>query len=92
MTEKEWTANVLELLDMFGWRAIHMIPLRTKHGWRTAIQGPGCLGCPDVFAVKGDRLVAAELKVNRNKPDGDQQLWLELLQRAGWQGLLVVPR
>jgi hypothetical protein len=83
MTEAELTGAVLDLLDVLGWRAMHTRPARTAHGWRTPLQGPTAVGWPDIVAVKGDRLLAAELKVGRNKPSPDQLAWLDALSAAG---------
>ena len=91
MTEKQWTANVLELCRMFGWHAIHQIPLRTKHGWRTGVQGSGAVGFPDVLACRPPRLVAAELKIGNRQPDGDQLYWLEMLERSGCEIFVWYP-
>jgi hypothetical protein len=62
------------------WRAIHTYPLRTKHGWKTGVSGPGCSGFPDVLAVKDGRLVAAELKSAKGRLTQD---WLRDLAAAG---------
>jgi hypothetical protein len=83
MTEAELTAAVLELLDLFGWRAIHARPARTAHGWRTPLQGPTAIGFPDILAVRGDRILAAELKVGRNTVTPEQAVWLAVLAQAG---------
>jgi hypothetical protein len=83
MTENDLTAAVLELLDLFGWRAVHARPARTAHGWRTPLQGPTAAGFPDIFAVKGNRILAAELKVGRNRVTPEQAGWLKVLALAG---------
>jgi hypothetical protein len=89
-SEAEFQAAVLELLGFLGWRAIHCRPLRTKHGWRVAIAGPGCVGWPDVVAVKTrpelggrHRALAAELKGIHGRLSADQRVWLGLLAGAG---------
>lgn len=83
MTEAELQSAVLELLHLLGYRAMHTRPARTRSGWRTPLQGPTSPGWPDVFAVKGSRAIAAELKVGRNKPTPEQTAWLEALAAAG---------
>jgi hypothetical protein len=77
VTERQWTDNVLELCRLFGWHAVHMIPLRTKHGWRTGVQGNGAIGW---------------LKCGRaNKPTREQSHWLELLARCGCETFVWYP-
>jgi hypothetical protein len=89
-SEADYQAAVLELLGILGWRCVHHHPLRTKHGWRTGVQGPGCAGWPDVVAVKTrpelggrHRMLAAELKSRRGRVEPDQRVWLDLLAAAG---------
>jgi hypothetical protein len=83
MTEAELTTAVLELLDVLGFRAMHTRPARTAHGWRTPLQGPTAVGFPDIVALKGTRLVVAELKVGRNQVTPAQQAWLDAFSAAG---------
>jgi hypothetical protein len=83
MTEADLTAAVLELLDALGWRACHHRPARTSSGWRTPVQGPTATGWPDVVAVRGERIIAVELKVRCNRPTPAQVAWLEALGAAG---------
>jgi hypothetical protein len=82
MTESDLLRGVLDLAKLLGWRTIHVRPGRTAHGWRTAVQGDGA-GWPDVFAVRGDRLIGAELKSGRGQLATDQSAWLEALATAG---------
>jgi hypothetical protein len=89
-SESEYQASILELLGVLGWRAVHHRPLRSQRGYRTGIQGPGCAGFPDVFAVQTRselggrrRVLAAELKGERGRLTADQRSWLSLLAAAG---------
>jgi hypothetical protein len=67
---------------LFGWRTLHVRPARTDRGWRTPLQGDG-QGWPDVFAVRGTRAVAAELKSERGRLGPGQADWLAALEQAG---------
>jgi hypothetical protein len=89
-SERTFQSDILELLALLGWRAVHHHPLRTKAGWRTGIEGPGCAGFPDLFAVKvtpypsgGNRVLAAELKSATGRVEADQAEWLRLLAAGG---------
>ena len=82
-SERTYQTDVLELFGVLGWRAIHHHPLRTKHGWRTGVEGPGCAGFPDVLAVRGQRIVAGELKSRTGRIGADQRAWLDALAQAG---------
>jgi len=80
-TEKEFGQQIEDLLNLFGWRWCHFRPARTEQGWRTAISG--YQGFPDYVAVRGDRLVIAELKSDKGKVSEHQQAWIEALTQAG---------
>jgi hypothetical protein len=82
MTENDLLRGVLDLARILGWRTIHIRPARTAHGWRTAVQGDG-IGWPDVVAVRGSRIVAAELKASKGRTTPEQDAWLEALAATG---------
>lgn len=82
MSEADLTVSVLELCRIFRWRCVHFRPARTAKGWRTPVAGDGA-GWPDILAVRGDRMVAAELKAGRNRPSPEQLAWLDALAATG---------
>lgn len=75
-TEASFTAQVLQLAKIRGWRTAHFRPGRTERGWRTAVSGDG-KGFPDLVMLRGARVVVAELKVNKNPPTAEQRQWIE---------------
>lgn len=81
MSETELLNGILAMAQVFGWRSAHFRPARTEHGWRTAVSGDG-KGFPDVFLVRADRLVIAELKSARGALSVEQRLWLDDLART----------
>lgn len=82
MAEGDLLRGVLDLCRVLGWRTIHIRPARTAYGWRTPVQGDG-EGWPDLFAVRGDRAIAAELKADRGRTTSEQDAWLAALEAAG---------
>ena len=86
ITEGEFTTQVIELAQAYGWQVCHFRPARTARGWRTAMQGHA--GFPDIVAVRYGRKVGAELKVGSNKPTEQQLLWLH---HWGADGYLWYP-
>jgi hypothetical protein len=90
MTEADLLRGVLDMAGVLGWRSAHFRPGRTAHGWRTAVSGDG-KGFPDLFLVRGRRLVAAELKAKAGRLTPDQALWLELLAAAGVEAGIWTP-
>lgn len=82
ISESEFLDQVIALAHVYRWFCVHFRPARTADGWRTAVSGDG-KGWPDVFAVSGSQRWAAELKVGKNKPTGEQTEWLKRLETAG---------
>ena len=83
ITEKAFTQMVLDLAALHGWKAVHFRPAMNRRGvFSTPVQGDG-IGWPDIFAARGNRLVAAELKIGNNKPTVAQTAWLLALGGAG---------
>lgn len=83
MTEAELLEGVLKLARMYGWRAAHFRPCQTGRGWRTPVQADGA-GFPDLILVRGDRVIAAELKRElAPQPAVEQWAWLDALAGAG---------
>ena len=82
ISEQQLTDAVIEMAQWFGWKIVHFRPARTSQGWRTAVQGDG-IGWPDLFAVRDDRIIAAELKSSRGRVAADQVSWLDALATAG---------
>ena len=80
-TEREFSQQVEDLLNLFGWRWCHFRPARTEHGWRTAISG--YQGFPDYIAVRGEMLLIVELKSEKGKVTEQQQEWLDALKACG---------
>ncbi len=71
----------------------------TARSWRTAIQGDA--GFPDIVAVRGDRMLFAELKAEKGKLSAEQEEWIATLKasatwlsgsRARWHPQVYVWR
>lgn len=89
-TEAEFTRQVLKLANVRGWLSAHFRPARTERGWRTAVSGDGA-GFPDLILCRRERLVVAELKVGKNKPSPDQQLWITAWTLVGAEVFVWYP-
>lgn len=81
-TEQMLTNYVIELCRELGWLVVHFRPARTEKGWVTPVQGDG-KGWPDICALKGGRIVVAELKAGRGKTTPEQEMWLDAWRTAG---------
>ena len=82
MSESDLLQGVLDMSRALGWRTVHIRRARTALSWRTAVSGDG-IGWPDLFAVRGSRIVAGELKVGRGRVTPEQAAWLDALRAAG---------
>ena len=80
-SEKDFSKQVEDLLNLFGWQWCHFRPARTEHGWRTALSGHQ--GFPDYIAVKSSRLLVFELKSEKGKVIPQQEGWLEVFRATG---------
>lgn len=89
-SETEFLGMVLKFASICHWRTLHIRPGMTAKGYRTNVQGDG-VGFPDVLAVRQDRIVLAELKVDRNKPTPDQLLWLAAFDVTAAEVYLWTP-
>jgi hypothetical protein len=92
--ERDLMEQIIELAERWlGWRALHIRPARTQHGWRTPVQGTLGKGWPDLLLVHPAkaRTIAAELKGPKGQVTPEQMEVLETLLRAGWETYIWRP-
>jgi hypothetical protein len=77
MTEAQLQDAILETAALLGWRCYHPRPARTQTGWRTAAQGNGAAGYPDLTMTRNGYLILAELKAAKGRVAPAQQAWLD---------------
>jgi hypothetical protein len=82
MSEDDLLDAVLKAARLYGWLAAHFRPALTSRGWRTAVSGDGA-GFPDLVLVRGDTVLAVELKSETGKLAPEQERWLRALANAG---------
>jgi hypothetical protein len=93
ITERQWQATVEKLMTAHGWHWYHATdnrPVTAKSG-RKYVQNIRA-GWPDLFAVKGPRLLAVELKREEGKTSREQDAWLRVLAAAGVEVHVWKPR
>lgn len=81
ISEKEFTTRVKGIFRAAGWIVYHTLYSKGSDA-----------GFPDLICVRGERLVAMELKAGRNKPTARQREWLAALRRAGAEAYVMWPR
>src|SRR5690348_4419552 len=85
LSERDFTAQIIQLARVFGWRVAHFRPAMTKRGrWVTPVQGDGA-GFPDLLLLRANRRIMAELKAAKGKVTPEQELWLESAMRAEFE-------
>ena len=67
--EKDFQAAVMALAKLCGWLAFHVFDSRRS-----------APGFPDTVLVRGERLIFAELKLEKKYPSPAQREWLTALQ------------
>lgn len=90
ISESTFTAQIVQMCIVFGWRVMHQRPARTKTGWRTAIVGHA--GFPDIIALRHDRRLIAELKAGRGKVTVEQEKWLGAAKDADFEVYIWKPK
>jgi len=70
-TERHFQGAVVKVARLFGWRV--------QWHW-SSLHSPA--GFPDLILVRGERMIAAELKRERGRVAPEQQAWLEDLERV----------
>lgn len=81
MLEKDFGHQLEHLLRLFGWRWKHDLPALYRDG-RMATTFSGDRGFPDYIAVRGARLLVAEIKNERGRLTRDQADWLDALRNV----------
>jgi hypothetical protein len=82
-SEAGFTAAVIDLARYCGWRVLHLHDSRRQVSGGVLVGDLDARGWPDVFAVRGPRRLAAELKTGRRKVTAAQRAWLAALEEAG---------
>jgi VRR-NUC domain len=81
LSEAQLQACVLDFARLTGWLATHSRPAAGRAGrWATPVQGEP--GFPDLVLARRGRVVVVELKSQRGRLTGEQQLWLAELRAA----------
>lgn len=81
VNERRWQAQVEEVAARYGWLTYHTHDSRRSDP-----------GFPDLVAVKGGRLVFAELKAPGRYPTEEQREWLRALDAAGQEVTVWWPK
>lgn len=89
--EKEWQRTLIDTLEFFGWAVNHMRPAMNQQGdWRTAYSAPGW---PDLVALRGQWLIAIEVKGETTRVQRNQREWLgRFAQLRGGRAWILRPQ
>jgi len=102
ITETAFASQVESLLEIYGWRWLHLRPAFSQKGWRVPIRGgdPDGFkgkGFPDYIAVRPPRLLFAELKNDKAELAPAQEAWINdlldcwILGGPSFNGEIGVP-
>ena len=82
LRERDFAATVILSMEHRGWRVFHHSDSRRQVRPHVFVGDRQARGFPDLLAVRADRLIAAELKVGRNRPSEAQLDWLSALSNV----------
>lgn len=81
VAEKDFQVDVQDLLTRGGWLWAHIKDARRQ----------AATGLPDIVAVKGQRLLFAELKTMTGRVTPEQEEWLKRVKDAGAESFIWRP-
>lgn len=88
VTERQFQRQVEGFLNLYGWRFYHAPDNVPRNGHAAKITP----GFPDLCAVRGRRMLYAELKREAGRTTADQDAWLADLAVAGAETYVWRPR
>lgn len=83
MTAAEWRQTEWEGMSERTFQDDHVLPLARQFGWlayHTHDSRRSVAGFPDIIALRGERMVVAELKSEKGRLTKDQLKWLTMFQ------------
>lgn len=90
ISEKDFTAQVIALARWYKWRVTHFRAAINQRGrWLTPIQGDS--GFPDIFALRHNRAIIAELKAAKGRVTPEQVTWLSMAKDANLEVYIWRP-
>jgi hypothetical protein len=82
MSERELLRSVLDEMELRGWLVAHFHDSRRDVGRGQLVGDSASAGFPDIVAVRGERILFAELKTEKGKLGELQAAWLGALEKA----------
>jgi hypothetical protein len=74
LSERQYQSQIQQLLTREGWRWQHVYRMKDPHGrWRTSTTATGW---PDLVCLRGEWILAIEVKAAKGKPTDIQLGWL----------------
>lgn len=90
-SEKDLTKMVRSLLSTSGWLTVHFHDSRRQVQPGVFVGDNSAKGFPDIVALRGKRLLVAELKSQTGKLRKEQPAWLDAFSEAGAEVYLWRP-
>lgn len=94
MSENALQQRCMDVLRVCRWHVAHMSPAHYRVGGGERYVTPynrEAAGWPDILAIRGPRILAAELKTETGKLSDKQQQWLGWWEEAGAEVWVVRP-
>ena len=93
VSERDFSKQLEDALDIFKWRWVHFRPARVSRGGKDTYETAytGYKGFPDYVCVRGDRIVFIEIKGTTGKVSPEQEEWLQDLTVTDAEVYLLYP-
>jgi hypothetical protein len=88
MLEKHFQRQVEQLAAFYGWKTFHAPDNRPGRNGRVQSITPGW---PDLFMVRDEEAIAAELKAEKGRVQPHQVEWLQALEACGIETFVWRP-
>ncbi len=91
VTEKQYQADIMVLARAAGWMVAHFHDSRRQVRPGVFVGDKDAKGFPDLVLVRASEFLVIEVKRETGKLEPEQVTWLDALDRAGVETMVVRP-
>lgn len=91
ITERQFQTDIITLARAAGWLVAHFHDSRRQVKPGVFVGDKDAKGFPDLVLVRASEFLILEVKRETGKVEVEQQQWLDALNRAGVEAMVVRP-